>query len=336
MLTKYAERDIYNADEAGVFYNLLPNRTLALSHERCSGRKASKERFTVLFCANMDGSDKRRLFVIGRSARPRCFKKRECLPITYKANRKSWMTRELFVTWLQKFDEDMVSKKRQVVLVLDNCSAHHVNLKLSAVSLKFLPANTTAKSQPMDQGVIAAVKAHYKRRICERVLINLQRDEAMKVNLRSAIDMITASWWQVKASTIAKCFAKAGFVRNAVVSDPDLRSDVSHHRSDDIDEVLNADDVWSDLVKNNIAGQDDTFEGFVNEDCDDFVCEEADTDEAIVAAVRDCDNNVSDDDDDGDSTPELPHRDALDYISKLRMYCAQKGLSEKAGWMDGC
>lgn len=75
----YAERDIYNVDEAGVFYNLLPNRTLALSHERCSGRKASKEWFTILFCANMDSSDKRRLFVIGRSARPRCFKKKKVL-----------------------------------------------------------------------------------------------------------------------------------------------------------------------------------------------------------------------------------------------------------------
>lgn len=240
------------------------------------------------------------------------------------------MTRELFATSLQKFDEDMVSDKRQVVLALDNCSAHHVNLKLSAVSLKFLPANMTAKSQPMDQGVIAVVKAHYKRRICERVLNNLQRDEAMKVNLRSAINTIMASWWQIKVSTIAKCFAKAGFACNAMVSDPDVRNDDSH-RGDDVDEVLNADDVWSDLVKNNIVGQDDTFEGFVKEDCDNFVCEEADTDEAIVAAVRHRDHNVSDNDyDEGDSTPELSHSDVLDYISKLGMYCVQKGLSEKA------
>ncbi|XP_037529357.1 tigger transposable element-derived protein 6-like [Rhipicephalus sanguineus] len=323
MLSKYAERDIYNADEAGVFYNLLPNRTVALPHERCSGRKASKERFTVLFCANMDGSDKRRLFVIGRSARPRCFKKRECLPVTYKANSKSWMTRELFANWLQKFDEDMMSEKRQVVLVLDNCSAHHVNLKLKAVSLKFLPANTTAKSQPMDQGVIAAVKAHYKRRICERLLINIQRDQPMKVHLRNAIDMVTASWWQIKPSTIAKCFAKAGFVRNTAAGDRDTTND-------DDDEAVDVDDVWSDLMRNNIVGQDDTFEGFVNDDCDDIVCEQADTDEAIVAAVQDRGDEVSDDDtDEEDRTPELSSRDALDYVSKLKLFCAQN-LSEKA------
>lgn len=65
MFTAHSDRDMYNADEAGLFYNLLPNRTLAMKGEPCSGRKASKERITVLFCANMDGSDKRRLFVMG-------------------------------------------------------------------------------------------------------------------------------------------------------------------------------------------------------------------------------------------------------------------------------
>ncbi|KAH7932181.1 hypothetical protein HPB51_029494 [Rhipicephalus microplus] len=98
MLSTYTDRDIYNADEAGLFCNLLPNRTLALKGEACSGRKVSKECITVLFCANLDGSDKHGLFVIGKSARPRCFKKRECLPVTYKANKKAWMTQDLFTS----------------------------------------------------------------------------------------------------------------------------------------------------------------------------------------------------------------------------------------------
>ncbi|KAG0414843.1 hypothetical protein HPB47_007985, partial [Ixodes persulcatus] len=33
--------------------------------------------------------------------------------------------------------------------------------------------------------------------------------------LRGAIDMITAWWWQAKATTIQKCFRNAGFVRDA-------------------------------------------------------------------------------------------------------------------------
>lgn len=215
-----------------------------------------------------------------------------------------------------------MSEKWQVVLVLDNCSALHVNLKLKVVSLKFLPANTTAKSQPMDQGVIAAVKVHYKGRICERLLINIQRDEPMNVHLRNAIDMVTASWCQIKLSTNGKCFAKAGFVRHTAASNQDTTSN-------DDDEAVDV-DVWSDLMRNNIVGQDDTFKGFVNDDCDDIVYEQADREEAIVAAVQDRGDEVSDDDtDEEDRTPELSSRNALDYVSKLKVFCVQN-LSEKA------
>ncbi|KAG0430848.1 hypothetical protein HPB47_022305 [Ixodes persulcatus] len=92
MLSAYADKDIYNADEAGLCYNMLPDRTLAMRGEPCSGRKVSKERVTVLFCANMGGSNKRCLFIIGKYKRPRCFKKLECLPVVYTANGKAWMT----------------------------------------------------------------------------------------------------------------------------------------------------------------------------------------------------------------------------------------------------
>ncbi|KAH7961814.1 hypothetical protein HPB52_012247 [Rhipicephalus sanguineus] len=145
----------------------------------------------------------------------------------------------------------------------------------------------------------------------------------MKVHLRNAIEMVTASWWQTKPSTIAKCFTKAGFVRNTAACNQDTTSN-------DDDEAIDVDDVWSDLMRNNIVDQDDTSEGFVNDDCDDIVCEQADTDEAIKAAVQDRGDEVSDDDtNEEDRTPELSSRDALDYVSKLKVFCAQN-LSEKA------
>lgn len=63
--------------------------------------------------------------------------------------------------------------------------------------------------------------------------------------------------------------------------------------SNDDDEAINVDDVWLDLVKKNIVGQGDTFKGFMNDDCD-TVCEQADTDKAIVAAVQDRGDGASD------------------------------------------
>jgi transposase len=75
LLEGYKPRDVYNADEIGKFFNVFPDRTLAYKGESCHGRKHSKDRFTVLLCVNSDGSDKHVPIVIGKSPKPRCFKK---------------------------------------------------------------------------------------------------------------------------------------------------------------------------------------------------------------------------------------------------------------------
>lgn len=99
---------------------------------------------------------------------------------------------------------DTVAEKRRVALILDNSTAHNVQPKLTAVSLKFLPANTTAKSQPLlDQAVITTVKARYKNRICERALLNMQQHEPLKMDMRGAIDTAVGSWWQVKSTEVS-------------------------------------------------------------------------------------------------------------------------------------
>ena len=48
---------IYNADETGLFYKCLPNKT-CVKGEPCNGGNQSKERLTVLVACNMSGIDK--------------------------------------------------------------------------------------------------------------------------------------------------------------------------------------------------------------------------------------------------------------------------------------
>lgn len=50
----------------------------------------------MLVGANMSGTEKLPLLVIGKSAKPRAFKNKE-VPIAYKANKKAWMTGRIFV-----------------------------------------------------------------------------------------------------------------------------------------------------------------------------------------------------------------------------------------------
>jgi len=53
LLGGYETCAVYNADKTGLFFNVLPDRTLAYKQESCNGRKHSKDRLTVL-CVNSD------------------------------------------------------------------------------------------------------------------------------------------------------------------------------------------------------------------------------------------------------------------------------------------
>jgi len=48
LLGDFEPRDVYNADETGLFFNVLPDRTLAYKGESCHVGKHSKDRLTVL------------------------------------------------------------------------------------------------------------------------------------------------------------------------------------------------------------------------------------------------------------------------------------------------
>ena len=66
IIDKYAPKDVYNADETGLFFKALPDRSLVMAKETCKGGKRSKECFTVLLCTNMTGTDKLQPLIIGK------------------------------------------------------------------------------------------------------------------------------------------------------------------------------------------------------------------------------------------------------------------------------
>ena len=130
--------------------------------ETCSGGKKSKDRISVLGCANMTGSEKLPLLVIGKFARPRCFKNARTLPVQYESTHKAWMVSDIFSSWLVKLDKKFQREHRRVAVVVDNCPAHpNIQATLKAVKLVFLPPNTTSQLQPCDQGIIQNLKVHY-------------------------------------------------------------------------------------------------------------------------------------------------------------------------------
>ena len=73
LLARYQLKDIFNADEFGLFYEALPSKSLHFRGKRCSGGKHNKVQLTGMAASNALG-EKIPMFVIGKSASPRCFK----------------------------------------------------------------------------------------------------------------------------------------------------------------------------------------------------------------------------------------------------------------------
>ncbi|CAH0725646.1 unnamed protein product, partial [Brenthis ino] len=202
---KYSPEDIFNADETGLFFKLTPDKTLKFKGEKCVGGKLSKERITVLVAANMSGTEKRKLLVIGKSKSPRCFKNIKQLPVTYKANKSAWMTSQIFEEEVRKWDAEL--KSRKILLLVDNCPAHPIMSNLRNIELAFFPANTTSILQPMDQSVIKSLKGHYRRKM---LMDMIKTDGKVSINMLQAVNFISKAWQEVTAATIQHSFRHAG------------------------------------------------------------------------------------------------------------------------------
>jgi len=162
----YEQHDVHNADETGLFFNVLPDRTLAYKGESCHGGKHSKDRLTVLLCVISDGSDKQVPIVIGKSPRPRYFKNVKKSPTKYHANGKAWMTTKIFCSFLHSLDAQMGVQNRQIVLFVDNCAAHPKDTSfLRNVKVVRYPAKCTTTLQPLDLGIIHSLNAYYRKRL---------------------------------------------------------------------------------------------------------------------------------------------------------------------------
>ncbi|XP_072145071.1 tigger transposable element-derived protein 6-like [Dermacentor andersoni] len=317
----YADRDLYNGDETGLFFQMLPSKTHALKGDPCKGGKQSKLRVTIFLCANMDNSDKCPAFVIGKSMNPRCFRGAARIPVHYRHNKKAWMTRELFREWLSGFDQRMQHEGRKVALVLDNCTAHQTAQKLSHVKIFFLPPNTTAGLQPMDAGVIACFKALYRRRVLSRLALNLdiavrecRPAPDFKISLLMAVQFIFGAWAEVSSSIVMNCFRKADFAGDT--SDAEYRKATA-------DGAIT--ELWS-----TVRGDDGDAKGlqeFLHAD-DAVATNEELTDKAIVAAVTGAeDDDSSDDEDEPEPVQVVSLQEASRMIDFLRDFIFAKNLS---------
>jgi len=192
--------------------------------EPVSEFKASKERLSLLFCANAAGTDKLKPVVVGNVKCPSAFKKISIshLPVLWRYNSKAWMVRTLFDDWfLHNFiphvKEFLHSKNlaEKAVLVLDNATAHCHSIVEYSKNFKviFLPAKMTIFLQPMDQGIIENFKRFYTRNIFHRLAFAGEQMDAVRklwqnYTLKEAVYDISHAWDEISQSGLNGAWRK--------------------------------------------------------------------------------------------------------------------------------
>ncbi|XP_043477998.1 jerky protein homolog-like [Leptopilina heterotoma] len=186
---------VFNADECGILWKNLPKATND-KDENSAGWKENKEKVSVLFCANADGSHALPLLIIGKSWSSRSIlsttENIQQLPVMYQNESSSSMTSEIFLDWYTNIFipsvEEMQEKTKnygKVLLLIDTAKCHPSMDVLNSVNENFqvmyIPSKITFLVQPMGQGIIEKTKRTYRKAFIT-CLLNASNDDNMTVD----------------------------------------------------------------------------------------------------------------------------------------------------------
>ena len=299
LLEEYRPNEVYNADETVLYYRATPDGSLCYCHEKLSGFKKAMERITVLCCLNLTG---------------------------YRANKKAWMTSQIFTEWFAAWDS-YFTKIRYDPFLVDNCTAYPHVSTLKNIQLEFLPPNTTSLIQPMDQGIIKNLKTLYRKELVHMTLAYIEEnilnpsstaiDVSSKISILQAVSFVAKSWQAVKEATIINCFSKAGFFT------------LSPCVIDENDEELSLPEINNGEEYNNIDAELPCYSE-TNVPDDEIV-------ETMIAKRPCLEQSDNDDNDEVDPVPLIMHAEAKLQILGLQRYFTEQGSDHAAhSLLDKC
>jgi hypothetical protein len=326
LLSRFEPCDIFNCDETGLFWKLLPDRSLTTS--KIPGRKKQRSRVTFHFCTNMDGSIKLAPWVIGTAKNPHAFRRANIriqnLGIFWRANKKAWMVTSIMEEWLRWFDTQMRLRGRSVVLLMDNFSAHEAaveNIRLSTpltnTLIVWLPPNSTSKYQPLDQGIIRTWKAFWKREWIQYMLAEYDagRDPLEEVNILIAIRWATRAWnFDVSEKTIINCFYRAFSL--------ETRVGTGQLPTPPMDDILQG---ITRLEQGSHIHEAMDVENFLNPE-GELVQDDSESAEELVlsqiqgpTSIQDIDEDEDEGEDKGEAIPRVPISQGIEAIRMARL-----------------
>ena len=130
-LARYSPNDIYNGDETRSCEAMTCKTGHCFDGDKPTGSAKRKDRLTLLIITNMDGSDHRKLSVIGKSKMPHCLQKKykmqvKDMSVDWYASKNAWMTGEIHHQIMTKLNNEMRLSNHHILYVCDNASSHQV------------------------------------------------------------------------------------------------------------------------------------------------------------------------------------------------------------------
>jgi len=244
-----------------------------LSQQSQRGLKKEKNRISVAICVNATGTDRFPLWFIGKAKTPRALRNIDVSAMggVWRWNKKAWMNQFIMKEWLTAF-YCHCGLTRSILLTMDNFKAHIAAIQLAPpppnIRIIWLPPNGTSLFQALDQGIIASLKAQYRRQWLQYMLQAYEShlDPIKSMNIHLCLRWLIRSWnHDVTNTTIYNCFRKSTIIQHPIQLPaqplPDLNTLYQQvqqagfiHDAMDISNFLNPVEESIQEAENDIAG----------------------------------------------------------------------------------
>ncbi|XP_049793704.1 tigger transposable element-derived protein 6-like [Schistocerca nitens] len=198
LLEKYSPENLDKADETGLFYQLMPKKTMAFTGAKYKeGSRTHKltppvinqqtHRASKMYEAYQYSMASAVMFCYSHIVNVISF-----TAVNYKANRKAWMMSTLFSEWVLSFDKEMSMKNKKIALLVDNFKHVIANFERKVYNPCSFSVKKASSWNSVQPNVIANcwknARISESEDLCENVVV----DEIMQDGIQSDLEIYSA------------------------------------------------------------------------------------------------------------------------------------------------
>ncbi|XP_058065720.1 uncharacterized protein LOC131215349 [Anopheles bellator] len=207
---QYNVRDVFFVSETDLLFKSLKTNTQELEENGCLDGSLLEQCLTIMCAANMNGTEKLPLLVIGNDnlsaeGGPNAL---------YRINAEARSNTELLREWIMLLDRKFVADHRNVLLFVEERDAHLISMQheLEAIFLHMFYSNSSLLP-PLRVGVIQHFKQYYRQELFKHHPTEFaEKVDSLDITIVEGLNIVAQSWEvAVTPELIQSCFVQAGF-----------------------------------------------------------------------------------------------------------------------------